>query len=227
MPPTRVRPRRHGAVGGGTAPRVPQRATGTRYDEFVRVVRQYRATRLLRLLARASIRQWHRRPLSLVNPADPIKPWAVSLVAREALAGGLAAQGRQTPTEHVLPALDAYVHELEDPLLLGQSGGAAGGGSLAGFMLRTGYQQFPYQQPIFGDTARMRPMLKRPFPRPRYQVLSDAVIEELLGADIDAYTDLAPFFLAAVMVNNGTFNPGWLDQPSLSPSANRCRRNKS
>ncbi|MFI5916829.1 hypothetical protein [Dactylosporangium sp. NPDC051541] len=170
----------------------------------------------MRLLAQASIRQWSRSS-GLVDAADPIKPWSVSLVAREALAGGLAAQGRQNPDAQVLPALDVYVHELEDPLLRRADNGAAGDGSVAGFMLRTGYQQFPYQQPIFGDTARMRPMLKRSFPRPRFQVLSDAVIEELLGADVDAYTDLAPFFLAAVMVNGGTFNPTWLDQPNFVP----------
>ena len=60
-------------------------------------------------------------------------------------------------------------------------------------------------------------MLKRPFPRPRFQVLNDAVIEELLGSDVDTYTDLAPFFLAAVIVNGGTFNPAWLDQLNFEP----------
>jgi len=63
----------------------------------------------------------------------------------------------------------------------------------------------------------MRPMLKRPFPRPKYKVLSDAVVAELLGGDIDVYTDLAPFFLAAVMSNRGQFNPAWLDLPHFAP----------
>jgi hypothetical protein len=63
----------------------------------------------------------------------------------------------------------------------------------------------------------MRPMLKRPFPRPKYKVLSDAVVAELLGGDIDVYTDLAPFFLAAVMTNRGQFNPAWLDLPHFAP----------
>ena len=60
-------------------------------------------------------------------------------------------------------------------------------------------------------------MLKRPFPRPKYKVLSDAVVAELLGGDIDVYTDLAPFFLAAVMSNRGQFNPAWLDLPHFAP----------
>ncbi|MEV0898209.1 hypothetical protein [Actinoplanes sp. NPDC049802] len=170
---------------------------------------------LLRLLAQASIRQWRRHPLQLVDERDLIKPWAISLVAREALAGGLHAPGGERPTSSVLRRLDEMVISLQDPLLLG-SQESVGHDALAGYMLRSSYQQFPYQQPIFGDTARMRPMLKRPFPRPKYQVLSDAAIEELLGADIDTYTDLAPFFLAAVMSNNGSFHRSWFDQPNFT-----------
>ncbi|GAB3863992.1 hypothetical protein GCM10029963_73640 [Micromonospora andamanensis] len=187
-----------------------------RYDEFVRAVRGYRAVALLRLLARASIQQWHRRPLRLVDVNDPIKPWSISLAAREALAGGLHAAGRERPTPEVLRRLDELVFELEDPLMSNHPAGP-GLDDVTGWMLRTGYQQFPYQQPIFGETARMRPMLTRSFPRPRYQVLSDAVIAELLGTDISTYVDLSPFFLAAVMVNNGTFDPAWLDQPNFTP----------
>jgi hypothetical protein len=184
-----------------------------RYDELIRAVRRYRTVALLRLLALASIKQWQRRPLQLLDVHDPIKPWAVSLIAREALAGGLHAAGRERPTPQVLRTLDQLVNELEDPLLIQNE--ASGQDALAGFMLRTSYQQFPYQQPIFGDTARMRPMLKRSFPRPKYQVMSDAVIAKLLGADIDTYTDLATLFLAAVMTNGGIFNPAWFDQPNF------------
>jgi hypothetical protein len=197
-------------------PHVPQRITGVRYDEFVRAVRRYRPIALLRLLARTSTAQLKSHPFETVDVRDPIKPWAVSLVAREALAGGAHVTRREQPTLQALRALDAMVIDLEDPLSL-NGDASVGEETITGFMLRTSYQQFPYQQPIFGDTARMRPMLKRAFPRPKYQVLSDTVIAELLGADIDTYTDLAPFFLAAVMTNAGTFDPTWLDQPHFAP----------
>ncbi|MBC8991462.1 hypothetical protein H9X95_15005 [Micromonospora chalcea] len=187
-----------------------------RYDEFVRAVRRYRPIALLRLLARTSISQLKTHPLETVNARDPIKPWAISLVAREALAGGAHGAGREQPTLQALRALDAMVIDLEDPLSLDERA-IVGEQEITGFMLRTGYQQFPYQQPIYGDTARMRPMLKRSFPRPKYQVLSDEVIAEILGADIDTYTDLAPFFLAAVMSNGGTFDRTWLDRPHFAP----------
>ncbi|GIJ08463.1 hypothetical protein Van01_16770 [Micromonospora andamanensis] len=185
-----------------------------RYDEFVRCVRRFKGTGLLRLLASASASQWHRSPRFLVNAADPITPWAVSLVAREALAGGLAATGRQRATAEVLPELNRLVHELADPLTAPRQ---PDGGSGTGFLVRAGYQQFPYQQPVFGDTARMRPMLTRSFPRPRYQILSDQVITDLLGVDVGTYTSLAPFFLAATMNNAGLFNPAWLDLPHFAP----------
>ena len=85
-----------------------------RYDEFVRAVRRYRPIPLLRLLARTSTTQLDSHPLETVDVRDPIKPWAVSLVAREALAGGTHVARREQPTLQVLQALDAMVLDLDE-----------------------------------------------------------------------------------------------------------------
>lgn len=81
-------------------------------------------------------------------------------------------------------------------------------------MLRMGFQQFPYQQPVFGDLARMRVMFDRVFPAHRYKVLATDVVTDLLGAGVGAYCDLAPFFMAGVMRNHGRYDPGWLKLPN-------------
>ncbi len=40
------------------------------------------------------------------------------------------------------------------------------------FLVRTAFQQFEYQEPMYHGMARMRPMFGRPFPRDRFEVLS-------------------------------------------------------
>jgi hypothetical protein len=105
---------------------------------------------------------------------------------------------------------------LEDPILDGAPGG------VTDFVVRAAFQQFPYQQPMFNSTARVRPMFKRSYPRPRYQVLDDALIERLLGGDIDLFVDSAPFFNASAIRNQGRFDPRWLSGPQFEPIRERA-----
>ena len=84
-------------------------------------------------------------------------------------------------------------------------------------MVRVSYQQFPYQQPPFNDTARMRPMFERSYDPDKFQLISKTLIDDLLGTDVETYTDLAPFFLAAVMSNEGKFDPAWFEQENFAP----------
>jgi hypothetical protein len=183
--------------------------------EFVRVVAQYKATRLLRLLASVAETQWRWPRAKLVDVRDPIVPHAASLVAMEAV-GNWGRQGQIVPGIDDLAYLSDLVIGLEDPFASSaDANGRLSDGSVDDWMLRVGFQQFLYQQPIFNDTARLRPMLSRPFPSDRYRHISASVVTQLLGTGIDTYVDLAPFFLAAVMTNQGRFDPAWLKQPNF------------
>lgn len=126
------------------------------------------------------------------------------------MAGALKVRSRRPST--TLGRLDAIVIGLEDPIL---SGPVLGGTD--DLMVRVSYQQFPYQQPPFNDTARMRPMFERSYSSDKFQLISKTLIDELLGADVETYTDLAPFFLAAVMSNEGKFDPAWFEQENFAP----------
>lgn len=185
-----------------------------KYDDLVREVRRYRPVHLLKRLASLTSQQVHREG-PLVKHGDLMMPWAASLVAREALAASgprhpsrRATQAKATNAD--LARLNDMVIALEDPILEGPSS------SLGDWRVRVAFQQFPYQQPAFHATARLRPMFKRTFPHPRYQVLNDTLIEGLIGSDIDTFVDTAPFFLASVQVN-GRFDPAWLSGPQFKP----------
>ena len=130
-----------------------------------------------------------------------LKPHAGSLIAFEAMSGW-GAQGQVPATIDDLGRLDAIVVGLEDPIL---SGPVLGGTD--DLMVRVSYQQFPYGRHPSMTRARMRPMFERSLSSDKFQLINKALVDELLGADVETYTDLAPFFLAAVMSNEGKFDP--------------------
>ncbi|MEU4607627.1 hypothetical protein AB0F43_31970 [Kribbella sp. NPDC023972] len=201
--------------GQGSARRANPTAAPVQYAEFVRVVAQFKTTKLLRLLASVAGEQWQRPSHQLVDVRDPILPHAASLVAMEAL-GSWGRHGQTTPTRDDLRYLSEMVVGLDDPFASSaDEAGRLADGALDDLLLRVGFQQFAYQQPVFNDTARLRPMLSRPFPADRFRCISAEVITQLLGTDLDTYIDLQPLFLAAVMVNRGQFNAAWLDQPNF------------
>lgn len=175
------------------------------YTDFTRYVRQFKTQQLIRLVAKHQ--KWDRRGESAKSP---LVPHAASLVAFEAM-GSWGAQGQRSVGVDDLVRLNGMVIGLEDPILQA----ATALGSTDDLMIRVAYQQFPYQQPIFNDVARMQPMFDRPYPSSKFSVLSKELIDELLGTDVATYTKLASFFLAAVQNNQGKFDPAWFEQKNF------------
>ncbi len=187
---------------------VPDPATGpVPYEAFSRYVRQFKTRQLLRLIAEHQLLQWNENaPVGEYS----LKPHAGSLIAFEAMASW-GAQNQVAPTVDALLRMDGMVIGLQDPILTSPVFGATDD-----YMVRVSYQQFPYQHPPFNPTARMRPMFERSYPAPRFKVLDTSLIDTLLGTDVETFTGLAPFFLAAVMTNKGTFQPTWFEQDNFA-----------
>lgn len=179
------------------------------YDVFSRYVRQFKTQRLLRMVAEAQHLEWldpNRRPSSNNRV---IAPHAASLIAFEAMSAW-GAHGQRRPARDDIRRLSSMVIGLEDPILTDEPLE-----STDDLMVRVSFQQFLYQQPPFNDMARLRPMFSRTYSRDKFSVVSSSFLKELLGTDIDTYADLAPFFLAAVMTNDGMFDPSWFGQPNF------------
>ncbi len=142
---------------------------------------------------------------------DPLLPWAISMIAREALVTpGKATRrspGRRNISGQELDRLGAYALALSDPL----SAVAKAPGAIDGFLVRMAFQQFSYQEPSYHSIARMRPMFDRDYPAGRFSVLSKESLKEVLGGRLDVFVDSAPFFVAAAMANQGNFSPKWLE----------------
>lgn len=179
------------------------------YDVFSRYVRQFKTQQLLRMVAKAQHLQWKDPDDRPSSNNQLLAPHAASLIAFEAMSGW-GAHGQRQPTLDDIQRLNTMVIGLEDPILT-----AAPLGSTDDLMVRMSYQQFLYQQPPFNDTARLRPMFSRTYSSDAFSIVTSAFITELLGTDIDTYADLAPFFLAAVMTNDGRFDPSWFGQPNF------------
>lgn len=179
------------------------------YSEFRRAISEYRQSSLLHALAKYSAIRFNQN--IPINRNEPIFPWAISMLAREALISPGRAN-RKSPTrrrvnDSDLRLLGALAFRLADPLTTrGQEPEA-----VDSFVVRTAYQQLDYQEPFFHGIARMRPMFNRYFPQDRFRVLSAQSLREVLGTSIDVFVDSAPFFVAAATANYGVFNTSWTE----------------
>lgn len=190
------------------------------YAEFRRAVSAYKPASILQGLARHSALSFN-RPQQRMHPGDPLLPWAVSILACEALTTpGKSTQkspDRRPATDNDLRRLGALAIALQDPLTV-ESGTP---NAVESFAIRAAYQQLMFQEPFFHDMARMRPMFERPFPAPRFEVLSAQSLHDVLGCSVSVFVDSGPFFVAAAMKNAGRFDPAWLHGPQFEEVRSR------
>lgn len=150
------------------------------YADFRRNVSAYRPEALLRKLAAHSAWDFEYQS-GPRQPSDPLLPWAVSLLAREAITApgksNKRSPKRRVPSDSDLRRLGSLALALEDPLITETSAPHAA----ESFLVRTAYQQFEYQDPVVNDIARMRPMFDRAFPRDRFEVLSETALARFSG----------------------------------------------
>lgn len=202
------------AIGGACLPPLWSNGRAVTYAEFRKAVSAYKPGSILRGVARHSAINF-RHPQQRLQRSDPLPPWAVSLLAREALtAPGKPTRksaDRRPATESDLRRLGALAIALEDPLTAQPSTPNA----VESFTIRMAYQQFMFQEPVFHDMARMRPMFDRPFPSERFKTLSAESLCAVLGGPLDVFIDSGPFFVAAAMKNAGFFDPEWLQGPQF------------
>lgn len=179
------------------------------FAEFRQVVRRFRPSALLPELARLSVlleEVPHSDPLYRTSP-----PWAMALAARESILNGNEHRIDALRDEDLRVLFNTHndIHEDGanpqdfDPLKL---------------LIRVAYEQFPYQESLFEEVSRTHALMVEGADRvPVLQVLDDSAWDQLLGAPLEPMVG-ATFFLQAVAnLNNGWYDPKWLDQPEFAP----------
>lgn len=186
------------------------------FSQFRVAVRQFRREGLLRQLGVVTATQWNRMLGRADNQLGAPFPWATSLIAREALllpSASSATNRPATPSVRDIAALAALAADVEPPPL----DGADAEQIVHDLAVRAVYQQWPYSAGgVFGDQARLRPMLERSFPADRFEVLTAATLSDVLGGPLDVFIDSGVFFGVAAAVNGGRFDEAWLAGPQFA-----------
>ena len=86
-----------------------------------------------------------------------------------------------------------------------------------GILVRTVYEQFPYQESIFEEMARPVPFFDDYSGRKSLEVVAQKSLAELIGTPMRIAVGVAMLLHTAAQVNSGFFDPKWMDQPNFVP----------
>lgn len=84
------------------------------------------------------------------------------------------------------------------------------------FMLRTAYEQLPYQAPQHTEIARTVAIFRDSLGAIAPGVLTPAALEGVLGGTVVEFVSVAWLLLASALNNHGWFYDEWIDAPQLA-----------
>jgi hypothetical protein len=135
-------------------------------------------------------------------------PWALSDIARVSLVGG--SEFLRDATRNDLMQCAGDYRNLLDPELGTDEADAA-----AGFLLRIGYEQLPYQQSLKGEIARNIAIFEQTQPSRPLTVIRPGWDQELLGCSLSQYAGIGFCVYAVAKQHQGQFSTHWLNGPEL------------
>lgn len=183
-----------------------------KYSDFVQRVRAHRPTELLPALARVSAAEQARR----IGGGDALEvplglhPWVVAAMARESLAFGSEHRAAPVTDKALRRMVRAFLDLPDDGLVTGSPD------ALEDFLIRIAFEQFVWNEPLFGEMSRVLAMLDRDYDS-ELEVLSPDAWSDLLGVPLIDYVTATMLFGTGVLVNAGRFDPKWLDQDNFMP----------
>jgi hypothetical protein len=176
-------------------------------DEFIRLVRRYKPSSLVPLIAAVGAQYAHKGSW-IEGEYRGLTPWALSDIARVSLVMGNEFRHEAT-RDDVIRCATAYL-SVRDPEL--QSGRP---GATEGFLLRMGHEQIPLQQYPEGEVVRSTAMFEQtPSTRP-LKVIQPGWDVELLGCALSQYVGIGFMAYAIAYQHRGRFSTRWFDQPGL------------
>jgi hypothetical protein len=171
------------------------------YEQFLQRVRRHRPSDLMVALAHTSVRLFEREAWT----ADRVRlPWALAAAAKASLVAGNEHRAPGVTDADVAAICGAY-NALDTPLAHEPTDATE---SVGAFLVRTSYEQFPYQQSYFEEISRLSALFEK-LDALDTRVLNHALIEEILGCKLEEWT-VGGFILAtSTQANTGFFDPNW------------------
>ncbi|WP_328371697.1 NERD domain-containing protein [Micromonospora zamorensis] len=182
----------------------------TRYRDFIAAARRHTPSTLLPALAAVSASQFDGGAY-VRAPGEVIFPWVIAAAARENITFGNEHRSTAPVTKKDLGRLRNLFINLDDPFLdsVGQPD------ALESFLVRTAFEQFPYQHSRYEDMSRILLLFDRDYTGLGCRVMSSAAWTGLLGLSVDAFMRAGFLIMVGARVNAGWFDPRWLDQPNV------------
>ena len=171
------------------------------YSAFLQRVRRHRASDLLLALASTSIRLFEQEAWI----ADRVRsPWAIAAAAKASIVAGNEHRRPGVTDRDVMEICAAY-NALDTPLTH-EPGDTTE--TVGAFLVRTSYEQFPYQQSRFEEISRLGALFDG-IDALDTEILDHALIEQVLGCPLGDFV-VAGFVLAtSAQSNTGFFDPEW------------------
>lgn len=173
----------------------------TSYADFVQRVRRHRPSDLLIALAHTSVRLFEQEAWT----ADRVRlPWAIAAAAKASIVAGNEHRKPGVSDKDVFEICQAY-NALDTPLAHEPADTSE---TVGGFLVRTSYQQFSYQQSHFEEISRLGALFET-VDELDTEILDRALIERVLGCGLEQFV-VAGFVLAtSTQANTGFFDPDW------------------
>lgn len=178
------------------------------YQEFTDYARRFSQEGLLTGIAQAAL------TLPPTGAPDPryrrMSPWALAAVAKASICHGN--RYRSVPVRRDTVPDGCFMYNNIRPEELGQDELK----TPFGILLRLAYEQFPGQESPYEEVARAGALFECYSGRKELEVLGRQGLAELLGAPLQQALAVGFLLFASANVNEGFFNPKWMDQPNFS-----------
>lgn len=172
------------------------------YPDFLQRVRRHRPSDVLLALASTSIRLFEQEAWT----ADRVcLPWSIAAAAKTSIVAG---NEHRTPgvTDRDVMQICAAYNALDTPLAHDPADTTE---TVGAFLVRTSYEQFPYQQSYFEEISRLGALFDG-LDALDTEILDHALIERVLGCPLEDFV-VAGFVLATgAQSNTGFFDPEWI-----------------
>ena len=177
------------------------------YREFCDYARRFNQVDLLTAIAETALAVSD-------NVRDPsyrrTPPWALAGLAKASICHGNPHRSGAVRSDTIGRACNMYNNLASEELDHEELKTAFG------ILTRIAYEQFPYQESLYGELARAEAFFSGYSGRKPLEVLSDASLTQLLGAPLRQAVGVAFVLYASAHVNKGFFDPAWMEQPQFS-----------